>query len=73
MFINTWRSAVLIVGETCLLIGAVTAATYLRLGDYAWSVLMERDGILRVILVVGVSQICLHFADLYDLRHHRHA
>jgi sugar transferase (PEP-CTERM system associated) len=68
MFLKGWRSVVLIAGETCLLLTAVIASAYLRLGDVAWPMLTDQDGILRMLLVVGVCQICLHYADLYDLR-----
>jgi sugar transferase (PEP-CTERM system associated) len=68
MFHKGWRSVVLIAGETCLLWTAVAAAAYVRLGDIAWPMLSDQDGIFRVLLIVGVCQICLHYADLYDLR-----
>jgi sugar transferase (PEP-CTERM system associated) len=59
---------VLIVGETGLLVTAVVGAAYFRLGEFAWPLLEGGDGILRVLLIVGVCQVCLHYADLYDLR-----
>ncbi|MES1254507.1 MAG: TIGR03013 family XrtA/PEP-CTERM system glycosyltransferase, partial [Acidobacteriota bacterium] len=68
MFLKGWRSIVLIAGETCLLLAAVIAGAYLRLGTVAWPMLSDQDGILRMLLVVGVCQVCLHYADLYDLR-----
>ena len=68
MFFKTWRSGVLILGETTLLLTAVAAATYVRLGDYGWDLLWTGDGFLKILLIVGVCQICLHYADLYDLR-----
>lgn len=68
MFPKTWRSIVLIIGETCLLVMAVAAATYIRLGDEAWPLLTDGGGVSRVLLIVAVCQVCLHFADLYDLR-----
>ena len=68
MLFQTWRSTLLVLGETCLLLAAVTGATYIRLGEYAWFVLADRGGILRVLFVVAVCQLSLHYADLYDLR-----
>ena len=68
MFFKTWRSGVLILGETTLLLTAVAAATYVRLGDYGWDLLWTGDGFLKALLIVGICQICLHYADLYDLR-----
>ena len=68
MFTRTWRSVVLIAGETALLLIAVTLGSYLILGTDASSVVSQSDGMLRVLLVVFVCQLCLHYADLYDLR-----
>src|SRR5689334_1457905 len=66
MFIRTPRSIVLLTGETCLLLAAVFAGTFVRLGTLAPAV-ADRAGILRVCLIVAVCQLCLHYADLYDL------
>src|SRR4029453_3170246 len=68
MFISTWRTIALIGGETCLLIGAAAAATYIRLGEELWFMLSDSDGMLRALLVVAGCQVSLHYADLYDLR-----
>ena len=68
MLRKRWRSIVLVAGETVLLVAAVIAGSYLRLGDLAWPMLSEQDGYLRVLLIVAVCQVCLHYADLYDLR-----
>src|SRR5262249_34825905 len=67
MFIPTPRSLVLLAGETCLLLAAVVAGTYLRLGHLAVPLLANGEGVLRVLLIVGVCQLCLHYADLYNL------
>lgn len=67
MIIRTWRSIVLLGGETALLAVAIGLATYVRLGDDAWVLLVRVDGVFRVFLVIGVCQLCLHYADLYDL------
>ena len=68
MVTHTWRTAVLLVGETTILTGAVVLGTYLRLRDDAPVLLTGTNGVLRVVLIVVVCQICLHYADLYDLR-----
>src|SRR6476660_3517565 len=68
MVTRTWRSIVLLCGETAWLIAAVALSAYLRLGDGAWIALGNRSGIFRLLLIVFVCQICLHYADLYDLR-----
>ncbi len=68
MFLRTTRSVVLLTGETCLLLVAVVAGTFVRLGTLAVRALLDAGGILRVCLIVAVCQMCLHYADLYDLR-----
>jgi len=67
MFIRTPRSVVLLTGETCLLVTAVIAGTFMRLGSLAVPALSDGGGVLRALLIVGVCQTCLHYADLYDL------
>jgi sugar transferase (PEP-CTERM system associated) len=67
MFIRTPRSVMLLTGETCLLLTSVIAGAFMQLGALAVPALLHGGGILRVALVVGVCQMCLHYADLYDL------
>jgi lipopolysaccharide/colanic/teichoic acid biosynthesis glycosyltransferase len=64
----TARSVTLIVFETVLLVSAIVAAAYLRMGDAAWEALVSENGPLKILLIVGVAQTCLYYADLYDLR-----
>ena len=68
MFIRTWRSIALIAGEAILLMTAVAVGSYARIGDETWSMLSSAEGLSRVLLIVVVCQVCLHYADLYDLR-----
>jgi len=68
MFNRTWRSFILVTGETVLLVGAVVASSILIGGSLAWELLTDNTAILRVLLIVVVCQLCLHYADLYDLR-----
>lgn len=68
MMVKTWRSALLILGETCLLWLTVAASAYIRLGEFGWTLMSDTPSVLRVLLIVGVCQMCLHFADLYDLQ-----
>src|SRR5712691_6725806 len=71
MFANTWRSVVLVCGETALLVTAVVVSTYLTLRGTtltAFNVLTAPTGVFRVLLIVFVCQLCLHYSDLYDLR-----
>jgi sugar transferase (PEP-CTERM system associated) len=67
MFKRTWRSIVLAAGETVLLVTAVALSSYIHLGATAWNALTVPSGILRVLLIVFVCQLCLHYSDLYDL------
>jgi sugar transferase (PEP-CTERM system associated) len=67
MFIPTPRFVVLLTGETFLLLTAVITGTFVQLGALAVPALSDGGGILRVALIVAVCQLCLHYADLYDL------
>jgi len=68
MVSSNWRPVVLIAGESCLLVGAVAAASYVRLGADTWRVLETENGLWKALLIVGVCQLSLYYADLYDLR-----
>lgn len=63
------RTAALVLLESQLIIGAVALATAIRLGsDEVWSIVGTSEGLLKAALIAGVCQLCLYFADLYDLR-----
>ena len=62
------RPATLIACETVLIVGAVVAAAYVRLGDKAWEVLVLDDGPAKALLIAVITQVCLYYADLYNLR-----
>jgi sugar transferase (PEP-CTERM system associated) len=64
----TLRLATLVACETLLILAAVAAAAYLRLGDWAWEIVGNTEGVLKALLVAAVAQTCLYYADLYDLR-----
>src|SRR5687768_4754049 len=68
MFSRTWRSVVLVAGETALLVAAVVIASVMVGGSQAWDLVTDDTAIFRVLLIVLVCQLCLHYADLYDLR-----
>jgi sugar transferase (PEP-CTERM system associated) len=68
MFNKTWRSFILFTGETALLVAAVVISSVVIGGAYAWELLTDNTAILRVLLIVVVCQLCLHYSDLYDLR-----
>jgi sugar transferase (PEP-CTERM system associated) len=63
------RSLLLAGCETALMIVAVVVASVLRLGpEEARFVLLSDNGIFKVLLIVGIAQVSLYYADLYDLR-----
>ncbi len=62
------RPLTLVACETVLIVVAVIAAAYLRLGDNAWELLALENGLFKALLIAGVTQICLFYADLYNLR-----
>src|SRR5262245_882476 len=64
----TGRSLVLISSETALIVSAITIAAYLRLGEFAWDIALHENGIAKALLIAAVTQTCLYYADLYDLR-----
>jgi sugar transferase (PEP-CTERM system associated) len=68
MFSNTWRSLLLVVGETVLLFAAVVVSSVVIGGEYGLEMLADNTAIVRVLLIVLVCQLCLHYSDLYDLR-----
>ena len=47
---------------------AVGVAAYLRLGESAWEFMRDEGGVEKALLIAAVSQICLYYVDLYDLR-----
>ena len=64
----TGRSTALIALETILIASAVAVAAYVRLGEGALYILLNDNGVGKTLLVALVSQVCLYYADLYDLR-----
>jgi sugar transferase (PEP-CTERM system associated) len=60
------RSLGLIVCETVVIVGAVFVAAHVRLGYTDW-IQLEWD-LPKALLIAGVTQVCLYFADLYDFR-----
>jgi len=68
MFNRTWRSFILVAGETALLVAAVVISSILIGGSQAWELVTDNTAFLRVLLIVMVCQVCLHYTDLYDLR-----
>lgn len=64
----TWRNAVLILFESALLMAAMAVATSVRLGADALQGPDATGTLLKIALVVAVCQLCLYYAELYDLR-----
>jgi len=57
------RTAGLIVCETLVIVGAVYLAAYIRLAELEFV-----EQLPKALLIAGVTQLCLYFADLYELR-----
>jgi sugar transferase (PEP-CTERM system associated) len=64
----TARIVTLVLLDTLLIVSAVSLATYLRLEDVAWDLLASRPGFGKLLTVALVTQGCLYYADLYNLR-----
>ena len=64
----TIRAAILVVFEALLIVGAVAVAALLRFGVWTPDILFEGNGAWRTLLVVIVTQGCLYYADLYNVR-----
>ena len=63
------RTPLLMMLETSMIILAVTMAATVRLGaEEGLGVVTTAWGLLRAGIVAGVCQLCLFFADMYDLR-----
>lgn len=62
----TWRAGSLIALESCLIFAAVALAAYIRLGSEALEFIQFE--LFKWLLVPLVTQICLYYADLYDLQ-----
>jgi len=61
----TWRSTTLVLFETVLIVCAIGAGAYLRLGDDIWVLTGEENGVLKALFMSVVCQLCLYYGDLY--------
>lgn len=68
MFSRTWRSFILVAGETALLVAAVVISSIVIGGRHGLLLVTDNTAIPRVLLIVVVCQLSLHYVDLYDLR-----
>ena len=62
------RRIFLVACETILIVLVVVLAAYLRLGSVGWPKFVNEGGYLKALLLTGIVQTCLYYADLYDLR-----
>ncbi|MEO7192556.1 MAG: TIGR03013 family XrtA/PEP-CTERM system glycosyltransferase [Vicinamibacterales bacterium] len=68
MYRFTPRLLTLVLSETLLIMGAIGLAAYIRLGPWAWEIAVHENGVSKMLIVAGVTQACLYYADLYNLR-----
>lgn len=64
----TGRSATLVAFETMLIVATIASAAFVRLGERAPELIATDDGLFKLLLVAGVLQGCLYYADLYNIR-----
>jgi sugar transferase (PEP-CTERM system associated) len=64
----TGRAAALVVFEAVLIVSSVALAAYIRLGEWAWDIMVGEHGFAKALLAAGVCQACLYYSDLYDFR-----
>ncbi len=62
------RTVLLIGAEAALILGAIMLAAWIRLGREAADVMLRDQGLLKALLITLSCQVCLYYADLYDLR-----
>ena len=62
----TWRLATLMTFEMALIVGAVLAAAYVRLGVLDERTLTEDNVLANALLIAAASQICFYYRDLYS-------
>ena len=63
------RTIALVLLETVMILMMVGIAAWIRLGDLVWEVFLFENGVFKALIVTGVTQCCLYFADLYNLRY----
>jgi len=62
------RSVTLILLETVLIVSAVAVASFVRLQEETIDIMLNDGGVVKALLVAFVAQVCLYYADLYNLR-----
>jgi sugar transferase (PEP-CTERM system associated) len=51
-----------------LIAAAVAVAAWIRLGDLTMDVIVNDNGVWKAVLLSAITQTCLYYSDLYDLR-----
>ena len=64
----TLRAITLVLFETCLIVGGVFLAIAIRFSGDDWTLFWSEGGFYKTLLVAGVTQTCLYYADLYNLK-----
>ncbi|HEY2434183.1 MAG TPA: TIGR03013 family XrtA/PEP-CTERM system glycosyltransferase [Vicinamibacterales bacterium] len=62
------RAIALVMCETLLIVLAVSLGAAIRIQSDAWDLLFQQGGIGKALLIAFVCQVCLYYADLYELR-----
>ncbi|HXT70290.1 MAG TPA: TIGR03013 family XrtA/PEP-CTERM system glycosyltransferase [Vicinamibacterales bacterium] len=63
------RTVALVLFETVAILLTVGVAAWIRFGSGAWDLFLFQHGVERTLIVAVVTQTCLYFADLYNLKH----
>jgi len=64
----TRRSFLLIAAETVLIVCAVAAGAWIRLGSDTSHLFIFEGGLEKALVIALVCQVCLYYSDLYTLR-----
>src|SRR5690348_2201946 len=64
----TGRVVVLVTFEAFLIASAVVLSAIVRLRGGTWRLFLDDNGPVKVLVVAAVCQVCLYYADAYNLR-----
>jgi sugar transferase (PEP-CTERM system associated) len=62
------RTLVLLAGEIAVICASFALAVVLRFRDQSFAVLNDRHAFWKILAVVVLALLCLHYMELYDLR-----
>src|SRR5262245_33029827 len=54
--------------EDAVILGSVVAAAYVRLSEEIWASLGWQELLAKAVVVGALTQVCLYYGELYDLR-----